>query len=1023
MNRSRLGCARGLFAAAIMLANVVVGSPPAAVAKKGFGTSPSVKPKPSGRAEFTYTADVIHPDQTSERQAPVSVATIRIPVGENVNLAEISVDLELEPAILSTRKGDLATPAALVRYDEAEVRLVSPGGEVFDVSEALHYRLANGDGPSPYPVSAIAGAGWARATVEKQPLVSIVAPKRDPFGLPMFDGEGRLETEAVGCSGPWGWGTKADRSWGSSCYGQKTLFKSTLAPKTTFSARRIQRALDQVRGRASWGTWLIVVTDTQPLFHDMLPGLSRYDPTTLELLSVADVPRFRIRKATMRTQGAREKVGGERVVTRHFVNETNLHGDPVDALRGASQLVASGVRFGEATVFLQLKSVRGSKTSLRAVLIDPRGRRLRLGKRLKARGEYHQIEIGSAGLKHPFHNDPVDGVWQLRLENRQGKDVTHKYNIAWGLAVKGVSTDVVAIERLAKPENVSDGSAREFRFHLSAPGKQVRDLEVVVDSTNHLAFRNGLRVFAPDGTLVARTCASYEQPFADRCLRTDQRGRTLRIPIGQPRSMDGVWRVRWQPERAPAAALSEQSGGSRELSGDCPENARLFGERGPAALAGDRLNAASLHLVGMRLGLSETRLTPDLFGHRVLDEAAGRGQGGFVVHRASGSTLYPMHRSAFEREFWRAYDDGHAASSSFLAGGDPQLDSVIRSFEDAASRDSLRAHIALRAGISAAWASQGTLPALSRRVAGIAAQSRSLDEILRLDEPARRIQIHDKRSFAMDDTRTAPQQINDGNDGLAADLFVELATSVAGPLVEGFLIGTFADWDEMPWEFAKAGSGIGPLMVVLDHGLEAAGIDTEKKPPQRYCDVEVGNACTAFTPEASPEGEDGGTDSGETGDDGGGSGGREGGDSGGGNTGGSGDDDGGGLLHFCDPSVGICQVDCAPEQDTCGEGNLSISPFGQALIDAMVEGSQRTDTLTLSWGSLAPYVQCAPHQSCGGAWGPATEALLASVTLDDRIAPYIDCGPESSGVCKGVRAPAAMCRDWGSGFVDPLPGF
>lgn len=1010
------GCRR--VAGAILLVLVVgsVGglspSPRSAVAQ----TSPKVGPPVGPAKKILYAADVLEVNRSSEQQGPYSVAAVHVPADENLAVGQIAVDIELEPATLETADGHLPIPAPLVRYDEAEVRLISPRGEVFHVSEALHYQLPDGGGPVPYPVSKIEESRWFRFRMKKKPR--IVAPTLDVFGLPTFDDGGRLETEGTLCRGRRVWGHKKQRSYATACEGERELFKRTHAPTTIFSSSRIRRTMRVVApGSRSWGTWLVVVRDTQPLLQDRLAGLPRYDPATLDLLSVADVPRFQIRRASLRVDGVVHRVGGAPIVTRGFGNETNVFVAPGAALRGATRLVASGLRFSEATVFLQIRRVGGRKTVHRAVLTDPQGRSFLLAKSLTTRGEPLEILLGGAeGRSNPFTGRLIDGTWQLRLYDRRGRDVSHQYNLTWGMTVTGPSSDRVEVQSLPNPTRVRSGETYEFSFGVNAPGRRAHDLEIVVDSNNHLAFRNVLHVFAPDGSLVARSCRAEERPFLDRCLRTDQLGRTLRIPLDASRMMHGVWRVRWQPERAPEQALSEQSGDSAELVGDCPENARLFGEKGSAAGAGQLLNAESVMLSGLRLGLSETRLTPELFAHRVLDEAGGRGQGGFVVHRETGSTLYPMHRAAFEREFWGAYGEASDAGNRFLSGMDPRLGRVLGLFEDAAPRDSLRAHLAARAGVFGAWAPRGAQPALSATLSGLAARSRSLEAMLRLDEPARRIQMQDRRSWMMNDDDVPPTSFG----LLMGDLAVDLASGLAGRVVGAFLTATFTDWADMPFEFAKSGvPGGSTALILLDHGARAVGVDLRKPTPKRYCDVEEG--CTAFAPQSVPND---GTDPGQGGDDGtggeddGGAGNGAPGGTGGGSGGESGDADDG-SLGFCDPSSGVCEVDCAPHQDTCGEGSVTLTPMGQALLDTLLAGNRRSDSLTLRWGSLAPLVQCGSEQSCEGGLDPERAALLAGISLDDRIDPYIDCGAESGGVCNGVEAPIALCRDWGSGFVDP----
>ena len=94
----------------------------------------------------------------------------------------------------------------------------------------------------------------------------------------------------------------------------------------------------------------------------------------------------------------------------------------------------------------------------------------------------------------------------------------------------------------------------------------------------------------------------------------------------------------------------------------------------------------------------------------------------------------------------------------------------------------------------------------------------------------------------------------------------------------------------------------------------------------------------------------------------------------------------------------------------------------ESLIASLADAGRRVDTLSLEWGSLAPYIQCAPDQPCGSDWGTARETFLASAPGLGQLDPYILCNPEDAS-CTGVDAPSLVCRDWGTGFVDPVPRY
>jgi len=92
------------------------------------------------------------------------------------------------------------------------------------------------------------------------------------------------------------------------------------------------------------------------------------------------------------------------------------------------------------------------------------------------------------------------------------------------------------------------------------------------------------------------------------------------------------------------------------------------------------------------------------------------------------------------------------------------------------------------------------------------------------------------------------------------------------------------------------------------------------------------------------------------------------------------------------------------------------------LADSFTAMMNRTDELTLTWGSLAPYVNCPPDSTCGAQSVPMGLADLPEVRSLD---PYIQCSMEGSGgVCSAdTSAEVAICQDWGSGFIDPLPPY
>jgi hypothetical protein len=288
----------------------------------------------------------------------------------------------------------------------------------------------------------------------------------------------------------------------------------------------------------------------------------------------------------------------------------------------------------------------------------------------------------------------VDGTWHLRIiELRAGSrvDVSSRFVINWSLTVRGESSSYVAIHEIPAGLTVPGGEWRTFSLEVTAR-RTANDLMVVVGSDNFLAFRHELEVLPPGESaapFTVVTCRPDQSPAAGRCLKVDMSGRTIRIPLPRPTPMAGTWTVRWRPIHDPAGAAAANSGGTVEVIGDCPESAHLGGSGLVRGDAGMSLHRHDITLHRLRLGLSETRLTPELLANRVLDEAEQRP---FSQTHFTGieSVRYNFERVRTNRDFWSAHARGERIAQDFMAGRRPSFASLATSIGDGLEEANLR---------------------------------------------------------------------------------------------------------------------------------------------------------------------------------------------------------------------------------------------------------------------------------------------------------------------------------------------
>ncbi len=967
--------------------------------------------RPGWVFEKTYKGKVISQNLNSIFQTPIQIATIDVPLAYNANLEKIQINLKLQPSKLSTNNGLATTPLQLTKsnFDEVEVYLISPDGDSYLVGNAFHYEPSGSNISMNYPVSKLPGI--ARLEVSQGRQAKLVHPILDRYGFPTFDRNKKIKVKKVKCPNTKWWG-KGNAIFEICSSRDKAAFISRHGiDRATYTKNNLKYTLtNDIQSKMSSGKWTILVRDTRPLLHDSLNRdlmdgkeialLIRSTATNLSLPKTY-VSRFDIKSVNLKMKGKLTPFPSRKNVVRQFFNGFNQTGPIKNAALGASNLIASGVHLSSAEVkfaimhrpdLIDLNRIRpgiNNITDTKVKLVSPTGESIWL-KNNPQNGSRYRVKLGSGGIPIPasLKGKLVDGTWKLQIikvdpETGRELNVSVSYLMSWSLKVSGKSSDYFAVKEIFNGLK-SSNQWKTISLHIDeASVSKDNDLIVKLIADNFLTFRHEVEVITPAGSRGAsqtiRNCRGNQNPLTHSCFVFGLDGNSIRIKLPDSQSHSGTWKVRWRAVFDPNAG-NQNSGGAVEVTGDCPENFQVHGGNASRGLMGNILSKNYATLYGVVLGLSETHLTQNFLAHRILNESQQLPEflRVYEVGPENRATQYNFNRAPLERTFWDTYRKAKELVQGYRPGMSlPNIRSLSDPFKTAINSGSVSKLLAMEDAMMAAWYPKGIASTFSHQLFRETLSLTKSEKFAPFKTAKSFKDLNVKRSWAMDVTAEDVEYLGQGLKNWAKytkDIpFVGSIPDRIGDAVIEFSDDIARGFNEIydgnPPEPPPA-----PRIIVGD--------------PDEGNQPVTSGGNTPETPEeedqpSQPETESGGT-SGEP---------------------------------SCDQAVqNRCEAmnNCPPHLDQC-EQNVEIPEPAKSFANSYFANSQRTDELTLTWGSMAPYINCPPDSGCGA---PTVNMLGFQKALGKD--PYINCSEAgTSGLCGGIRADRIVCRDWGTGFVDP----